>query len=148
MKTLNTNSTGWPESTFATRTRPVPQNGAAGLLQARLALLADLATSLRASQHAVLSRDVTRLEKLTAEQEGLGRALALHGSMHLCAENSVQAAQDRALHLGRVQLLLLAHARRSLQVLANVMAGSQEPYAPGRSAWPVQPPGRLSSEEA
>lgn len=148
MQSLNTKSTGWPETIAAARTsNPASQDATAEIPQTPLGLLADLESCLRASQSAVLGRDVERLEKLTAEQDLLRRALAVSFERHPPRGDWLHAASKRVLHLGRVQLLLLLHAQQSLQVLVNIMAGSEAPYAPRTRVLPPLPPRRLSSEE-
>jgi len=136
MPAPNTRSTGWPDAPAAK----------AGRDETPLALLLALEASLRASQQAVLARELEGLEKLTADQERLRRALADLANPGSAADASVRAAQDRVLHQGRVQLSLLAYARRRLQVLANVLAGCEAPYAPGPRTWAVAPQ-RPGSEE-
>jgi hypothetical protein len=163
MQPPNTNSIAWPdavaEKLIPAHSGDPSSESSAEIAQAQLGLLADLEASLGASQQAVLSRDLQRLEQLTAEQQRLRQALALalerdpfHGTLELAPDaltTAVRSAQERVLHLGRVQLLLLAHAQRSLQVLSHLLAGPQAPYAPGQRALAARLPSPhpFSSEE-
>ena len=96
----------------------------------RLALLTDLELSLRASERAILSRDVAGLERATDEQANLGRRLVLLPVRGGAFSPTVMEAQRRVLGLGRVQGALLERAQRRLRVLANWMAGPQAEYRP------------------
>ncbi len=49
----------------------------------------------------------------------------------------LREAQSRVLHLGRVQLALLARAQQSVRILANLLAGTAGDYAPPRNAGSV-----------
>lgn len=129
--------------------------------------------SLRDSQQAVLSRDVTRLQQCTAGQISLLQELRMQWpkesskgeSAHDAsvaraskapAHENRQAADDlllveaarRVLHLGRVQAALLRRAQQSLRAVSNLMAGRQAGYItlPGSSAIALEPT-PLPSEE-
>lgn len=164
MQPPNTNSIASPDAASRTLVEPrgadPSEPNAAEPAQAQLGLLRHLEASLGASQQAVLSRDLQRLEQLTAEQHRLRQALALalqrdpfHGTQERAPDSAlttaVRSAEERVLHLGRVQLLLLAHAQRSLQVLSHLLAGPQAPYTPDpRALVPRLPsPHPFSSEE-
>ena len=110
--------------------------------QACLALLSDLEKSLGSSQTALHSRDLARLEQLTAEQGELLRALSavfhrndLGSSVLsgiLCVEQAkeIHEALARVLHLGRVQSALLKRAQQRLRTISNVLAGPHTTYGP------------------
>jgi hypothetical protein len=110
--------------------------------------LRELEMSLRASQKALLSRDVLRLEQSTRQQIGLRRALEIlwpgngmgssemHCDPRLASE--LRTAQMRVLHLGRVQAALLRREQRWLRTLSNLLAGPEANYLPpalNRVAW-------------
>lgn len=139
-----------PEST------PPP---ASEIILARLALLAELETSLLASHRALLAREISSLEKHTAEQMRLHRALAVLPAprSHSSANSSVscrpalaaelRAAEQRVLQLGRVQAALLVRAQRWLRTVAHLLAGVGKTYAPpcgmaGTTAQPAPPGGQ------
>lgn len=145
MPAPDTNSTAWPEAEMGATAGGTVRESAG--IQRQLALLSDLEISLRASQQAVLGRDLEGLQRMTAEQARLRQTLAAMATS--AADSSVRAAQQRVLHAGRVQLLLLGHAQRWLEVLTNVLAGSGAPYVPGGRALFAQTrsPGRLSLEK-
>lgn len=109
------------------------------IMHARLALLADLEASLHASQRALLSRDISSLEKHTSEQVRLQTALAIVSSpSHLPSSYptsrpqavEVHAAELRVLHHGRVQAAMLDRAQRWQRTVANLLAGVEKNYAP------------------
>jgi len=95
-------------------------------------ILEHLETSLRASQRALLVRDLAELERLTVEQVALRQALAKTvarrspGSDSLATHLSDQAR--RVLQLGRVQVVLLGRAQQSLRAIANLLAGTHAGY--------------------
>ena len=141
MIVTNTNSTAWHEHPG----QPSPGTGgaASGLLSKHPSeiarqepvLLAELEASLIASHQALLTRDLNRLERLTADQRRLGQSLSLlyadanHSTVGT-SDLSVPAARERVLHLGRVQKILLLRARNSVRVLFNVLNGPQAAYRP------------------
>ena len=105
-----------------------------------LALLAELETSLRSSQAALLARDVARIEQLTSEQAKLQRLLleffppsesrgsggvrVLRGAWG----DQLQGALMRMRHLARVQTALLRRAERSLRAVSHLVAEPQAGY--------------------
>jgi hypothetical protein len=114
-----------------------------------LAVVLPLEASLRASQAALLARDLSGIEKGTRDQILLQKELAILSSTRrdlaetlpggrsgrrpltngpLAAE--LREAQLRALHLGRVQAALLIRAQRSLRMLSHLVAGAQANYGP------------------
>jgi hypothetical protein len=106
-----------------------------------LQLLAELASSLEGSRHALLSGDVGQLEQLTVEQALLwARILPLAEADHKRAPAGVQAeaggrsallnAEKRILHLARVHEALLRRAGQRSRILANLLAGTDSEYAP------------------
>jgi hypothetical protein len=106
----------------------------------RLALLADLESSLRSTEQAILARDVAGLERATDEQANLHRRLVLlpvHGSPFSAA---VMEAQRRVLQLGQVESALLERAQQRLRMLANWLAGPEAEYraVSGKAAVLVQ----------
>lgn len=94
----------------------------------RLALLNDLESSLRASEQAILARDVARLERATEEQANLHRRLVMLPVRGSSFSPAVREAQQRVLDLGRVQSALLERARQRLRMLANWIAGPEAQY--------------------
>jgi hypothetical protein len=106
--------------------------------------LEELARSLRASQQALLARDLAALELNTQTQNRLQRALEIlwtqkagtpRGGSRVEPEASddaialrLIAAKSRALQLGRVQAALLTRARRSLRTIVNLRTGLQATY--------------------
>lgn len=151
-----TNLTVWPELMTSSLTNglPVPaaaspKNAAVTLAAARLAVLGELESSLRFSQHALLTRDLTGLELATGEQKRLQRVLEvlwtrdatprtsatiseLQDSPDLVSPDltaELREVQLRVLHLGRVQAALLAREQRWLTTLANLVAGPESGYA-------------------
>jgi hypothetical protein len=105
-----------------------------------LQLLAELASSLEGSRHALLSGDVGQLEQLTVEQAMLwARILPLAEAEDKRAHNAgvqpdagaaLLAAEKRILHLARVQQALLRRAGQRSRILANLLAGTDSEYAP------------------
>jgi hypothetical protein len=107
-----------------------------------LQLLADLASSLEASGHALLCGDVGQLERFTVEQALLwARILPLaeaddkraHNAgvqPHAGARPVLLASQERILHLARVQQALLRRAGQRSRILANLLAGTDSDYEP------------------
>ena len=110
-------------------------------------LLGELESSLQASQKALLCCDVAGVERGTEEQIRLRESLASLWTsdssatfVPLSEPNSaalLRAAQSRVLHLGRVQLALLARAQQSVRILANLLAGTAGDYGPSRNAGAV-----------
>ncbi len=104
------------------------------LIQAPLALLRELESSLEASRKALLNRDLAGLEQATREQARLHRALenlplaTSLGRRPLSAE--LQAARKRVLHLGLVQWALLERAGRWLRTLERLASGPGASYGP------------------
>jgi hypothetical protein len=112
------------------------------------ALLLELEMSLYASQKALLSGDVARLEQSTRQQIGLRRALKIlwpengAGSYDMHCDpplaSELRMAQMRVLHLGRVQAALLRREQRWLRTLSNLLAGPETNYLPpalDRAGW-------------
>ncbi len=112
-----------------------------------LSLWRELETSLLASQNALLSGDLARLEQLTGEQASLQCKLSLvlrpHAAQRqtgteggvdspapISLSRAVRSAQMRVLHLGRVQIALLARRQQGLRILRHRMAGLQTLYGP------------------
>jgi len=118
-----------------------------------LLLLADLESSLRASQRALLARDLALLERLTDEQFHLQQRLALlpvtrSGScldespataVDTSMNSAVIAAHRRLLHLGRVHGALLDRAQQRLRTLARFLADPQAPYGPAPGGAGIEP---------
>jgi hypothetical protein len=124
---------------------------------ARLAIVTELETSLRASQQALLTRDLDGIEQGMREQKRLERAFAIlqpepisnsHDRTLLPAAAScdpklageLRAAATRVLHLGRVQAALLRRARQSLTVLSNLLAGPEAGYGPPQPRQTLEEP--------
>jgi hypothetical protein len=123
-------------------------------LRVSIGLLAELEVSLTNSQRALLSRDVSVIERETQEQRRLQKALAELWADHLAAvqkENSslnnsqrsttapsteLRAAQLRVRHLARMQLALLGRARRSLRIFSHLTKGPSVGYGPPASMNP------------
>jgi hypothetical protein len=109
-------------------------------------LLGELEASLQASQRALLSRDVARLEERTGEQIRLRRSLEIVWSRAAApgsdaapaVAGELGTAQRRVLHLGRVQVALLARAERWLSMVSHLLAGPTANYAPPRGNPPPQ----------
>lgn len=103
-------------------------------------LLSDLELSLRASQRALLGRDLAMLERLSAEQSSITHNLsqlwrkqtraAADETMHIPLSPTLREIGQRVLHLGRVHQALLARCQRSLRVAANLAAGMCATYSP------------------
>ncbi len=117
-----------------------------------LALLLELEASLHASQRALLSGDLDRLQQATCEQIRMRNCLALLwakpalDALKIDAQDSgaapvdctlvgqVRAAQQRVLDCGRIQVALVTRAERRLRTIENVLAGPGATYAsPGQS---------------
>jgi hypothetical protein len=121
-------------------------SGRAEVVQASLALLSELETSLEVLQRALLSRDLAGIERATQAQIRCQRALAVlwaagndpsaddratefrDAKRPLSLPAELQAALVRVLHLGRVQSALLVRARRSLVMTANLLSSPQTSY--------------------
>jgi len=107
-----------------------------------LQLLAELASSLKTSRHALLCGDVGQLEQLTVEQALLcarilplaeaddKRAHDAGAQPDAGAASALLAAQERILHLARVQQALLRRAGQRSRILANLLVGTDSEYAP------------------
>ena len=107
-----------------------------------LQLLAELASSLEASGHALFCGDVGQLEQLTVEQALLwARILPLAEAEDKRTHNAgvqpdagaasvLLAAQERILHLARVQQAILRRAGQRSRILSNLLAGTDSEYAP------------------
>jgi hypothetical protein len=121
------------------------------IMHARLARLAELEASLQVSQRALLSRDISSLEKRTLEQRRLHEALAILSVPRLPQGSSpattllaaeLLAAETRVLQLGRIQAALLDRAQRWLRTVVNLLAGVEKAYSPPRdvtvTAYPAQ----------
>ena len=111
-------------------------------------LLGELESSLLASQKALLCGDVTEVERGAVEQKRLREALTILWTSDSTATFEtfpqpdsalLRPAQLRILHLGRVQIALLARAQQSLRILANLLAGTAGDYGPPRNAGIVCP---------
>ena len=119
----------------STGTRPLPAfaeplgNPGLTLAAASAALLGELESSLAASQRALLARDVVSLDRATREQIRLRRALEILCAQKIVSAPELRGAQQRVLHLGRVQAALLVREQRWLTVLANLVAGPEASYA-------------------
>jgi len=135
-----------PPSASLASTAQLLVDGGAELIQASMAILGELESSLLIGQKALLARDLAGVEQATREQIRLRRALeVLWARDVLHPRNSdptsrsepgcesplatgLRAAQLRVLHLGRVQAALLARARRSLRMISNLLAGPEAIY--------------------
>jgi hypothetical protein len=112
-------------------------------VRASLLLLGELEASLQSSQKALLARDLAGVERETSEQRRLHQGLEDLGGAPVFHPQSAaewRAAAIRILHLGRVQLALLARTRRSLHVFSHLAQGPDASYAPLAHAgkiWPV-----------
>ncbi|MGA1985060.1 MAG: hypothetical protein ABSG72_02235 [Candidatus Sulfotelmatobacter sp.] len=123
----------------------VGRSSGTAFAEAGVALLGELESSLEASQHALLARDLAGIERHTGEQVRLRRALEI-----LWSQNSLEgsdrvpihpmlsvragaaefgAAELRVLQLGRVQAALLRRAQRWSRMLSHVLAGPGAGYA-------------------
>ena len=105
-----------PPSSVKERDHPSPPR--------HVELLLRLEKGLKASQEALLSRDLHRMRELTAEQNSVLRSISLNSA---CDEDS-KAAAIRILRLGRVHLALLRRAQQSLRVVSNFLAGTESIY--------------------
>ena len=132
-----------------------------------LKTLADLETSFRASQSALLARDVGSLEDLTRQQSSLKSRIlnrweelsaiviesAAHpGALQVSGLEPVQElsnAATRVLRLGQVHLALLERMQQLLRVAGNLAGESQVGYTTSL-AWPANRADRIpgSSTEA
>jgi len=123
-----------------------------GLPVSHLGLILEIEQQLGALHMALLKRDLEGLDQATRQLEHC------HARLQQVARNAGPAkqtswphpgtdspviaeplceAQRRVLHLGRVQLALLARAQRSLTALCNLLAGSQATYgAPAANQTP------------
>jgi len=106
-----------------------------GKVPALAGLLAHLKANFHASQHALLARDLGRLESLAAEQAGLRLAMAHVLNQRWLQPDLLPADLSReardVLQLGRVQSALLDRAQQSLRTIANLLAGTQAAYTSG-----------------
>jgi hypothetical protein len=119
--------------------RGCPKDARSEFDRETFALLFHLESSLRASQQALLDRDVRMLDRLTAEQSCLVRRVS-----DLWQRRAVSPADEvsiplfpalreiawRVLHLGRIHQALLSRAQRSLRVAVNMAAGTGATYSP------------------
>lgn len=140
-----------------------PAGEPAELLQACLALMRGLETSLQGSRKALLVLDLAGLERGTCEQIGLVRELALIQMAHVASlapgREPVQAgipaasgydsgmkeefrrSGNRILQATRLHAALLARVQRKLCILAHVVAGPSAPYGPSVSQSGARPAG-------
>jgi len=107
---------------------------------AKLALLSDLETSLRASRRALLAGDFETLELTTSDQRRFHAALVVLGGGTKVGEApassgpfqelalQVRGKQVEVLALGQVQAALLVRARQWLRILENLVAGPEQSY--------------------
>lgn len=122
------------------------------LEQRCVALLCDLEASVRASQKALLSRNLADIERLTSEQRELRDALSVFfsedgGSRKAKLTPAVRAIAARVLALGRLQSGLLARAQRRVHALSSLRGATQFACGPMDRNFAVQP-GIVSSEGA
>ena len=129
-----------PKSSEPESVEGAASSGGAAFAQAGGVLLGELESSLQASQHDLLSRNLAGIEQRTGEQIRLRRALKI-----LWSRNPLQSSdpmpfdragaakllltQLRVLHLGRVQAALLMRAQRRSRMLSHVLAGPGAGYA-------------------
>lgn len=162
----NTNSIDWPDSAIeeSARTVPAPPD-ATGIIQAQRSsaycdLLACLETSLQSSHTALMARDVLNLENLTREQSAMFQKISrLHAARRLDSDREstddttilaasvplmdLRIAEERVLHLGRVQCVLLKRLEKWSRILNNLAGGGEsgralfcsEPGDSGRHRW-------------
>jgi hypothetical protein len=105
------------------------ENGGSTLVAASAAVLAELESSLGASQRALLAHDVVSLDQATREQMRLLQALEILWARNVTSASELRAAQRRVLHQCKVQAALLAREQRWLTILANLVAGPGANYA-------------------
>jgi hypothetical protein len=125
--------------------RPFPDSATASLPEnvhtyqwrSILPLLAQMEASLKASQQALMSRDLTAIEQGIREQTDLQKAfarlLATEGHPREVPgeiTRELRTAAARILELGRVQVLLLRRGQRSLKMMASLLAGPASNYGP------------------
>jgi hypothetical protein len=141
--------TTWPDRMTSPFTDPakasLPEKSRAEAMRTSLALLTQMETSLKTSQQALMARDLDGIEQGIRKQTDLQNALALlwSGDGHPREATpaltrgptredtrELRAAAARVLHVGRVQVLLLRRAQRSLTTVANLLAGPQASYDP------------------
>jgi len=114
-----------------------------------LQLLRELADRVESSTQAVVSGDVARLEAGTAEQCRLWQKIVSlppepgHGADPAWPPEVVDA-QQRLLHLGRVQRALLRRSQQCLRAVCNLLAGPHSGYAPmaGEAGVELHPAGK------
>lgn len=111
----------------------------------QLSLLDRLAESLRSSQSAMLTGDLSAFEKYTAHQMDLCQTLkrGRKSADSVCAspesmpdspevrklEAQVRAMEERVSQLNRVHACLLARARKSLAILRHILVNQCLTYA-------------------
>jgi hypothetical protein len=135
--------TSWRENMPNTSRNPLATEADDGFPHPlHLQLLAELASSLEASRHALLCGDVGQLEQLTVEQALLWARILPLAEAHdkrahtagaqpdAGAMPALVASQERILHLARVQQALLRRAGQRSRILANLLAGTDSEYAP------------------
>jgi hypothetical protein len=156
------NWTGWRDPMTEQFSLPVslnstqePGNVAIGFQEVLLELLVNLEISLRASQEALLARDIHKFEQLSQEQVDLQRALSmvlhqpgLKGDLRAITHDHVfWSTHMRVLELTRVHSALLRRAQRSLRRLSCWRAGTNSQYAPLAGTQRVVPSAPESSFE-
>ena len=113
------------------------------------ALLARLEISLQGSHKALMARDTASLEQLTLEQASILEDFSrvrlelpfIHGMSSSFAK--LRRAEERVLHLGRVQCALLSRMQKWSNILSNMTGGGRsdrlrsqsEPGGSGRHHW-------------
>lgn len=104
-----------------------------------LTLFGDLERNLLASQRALVSGDLSRLEELTREQALFQHKLAglvasgpaaPVSNASVAMQHEIREAQLRILHLGRLHMALLARREQSLRTLRHRIAGTHSLYGP------------------
>lgn len=95
--------------------------------QTQMTLLREIASSLEATQTAIVSGDIRLLEQLTVNQNALCAGISAVMDAH---DSDLLDAQRRVLHLTRVQSALLRRAQQTLRAISNQLIGSQSVYTP------------------
>ncbi len=98
------------------------------------ALLARLEISLQGSHKALIARDAARLEEFTQEQASILDDLCrvrfdlsfIHGRSSSFA--NLHRAEERVLHLGRVQCALLGRMQKWFNILNNMAGGGRSDH--------------------
>src|SRR5579872_6486008 len=91
-------------------------------------VFAQIEESLRASQHALLVRDLEDMERQTATQVSLGKVLAEFLQDGIRVKDEARGAAVRLMHLGRVQLGVLRRAQRSSRMLSYLLVYQEFGY--------------------